>query len=83
MRRPKVKRNRSDLSLKSVEVELSIEISKEAEAKASGSLLWSIVSLKGSAKASSENTHTVKLTLKPVNSSRKSALINSRIIPKD
>ena len=67
---------------KSVEVELSFEISKEAEAKASGGL-WSIVSLEGSAKASSDNTHTVKLTLEPVDSSGNPALISSSHIQKD
>jgi hypothetical protein len=67
---------------KAVEVELSMEISKEAEGKASGGL-WSIVSLEGSAKASSGNTHTVRLTLEPVDSSGKPALISSSVIPKD
>ncbi len=67
---------------KSVEVELSIEISAEAEAKASGGL-WSIITLEGSAKASSGNTHTVKLTLEPVDSSGKPALISSTDVQKD
>jgi Trypsin-co-occurring domain 2 len=67
---------------KSVEVELSIEISKEADGKASGGV-WSIVSLEGSAKVGSENTHRVKLTLEPVDSSGKPALISSSHIQKD
>lgn len=67
---------------KSVEIELGIEISKEAEAKASGGL-WSIITLDGSAKASSQNTHTVKLTLEPVDTAGKPALISSSKIQKD
>lgn len=67
---------------KSVEVGLSIEITKEAEATASGGL-WSIITLEGSAKATSGNTHTVKLTLEPVDASGKPAMISSSKIQKN
>jgi hypothetical protein len=61
---------------KSVEVELSIVINREAEVKA-GVKLWSIFDLSGSAKAGDENTHKVKLTLEPVDQNREAALIGS------
>lgn len=61
---------------KSVEVELVMEISKEAEAKASGSL-WSVIKLGASAKAGSANTHSVKLTLEPVDKHGEPVLISS------
>lgn len=67
---------------KSVEVELNIEISKEAAVKGSGGL-WSIITLEGSAKAGSGYTHTVKLTLEPVDASGKPALISSSDLEKE
>jgi Trypsin-co-occurring domain 2 len=66
---------------KSVEVELSIEISKEAETKETGAL-QSIVSLQGPGRPDSQNTHTVKLTLEPVDFSGRTAVIASSVIPK-
>jgi Trypsin-co-occurring domain 2 len=61
---------------KSVEVELSIVINREAEVKA-GAKLWSIFDFSGSVKGGDENTHKVKLTLEPVDKNRQAALIGS------
>jgi hypothetical protein len=61
---------------KTVEVELSIAITKEAEGKASGGL-WSIIDLSASGKYANEQSHKVTLTLEPVGKDGKPTLIKS------
>jgi hypothetical protein len=61
---------------KTVEVELNIAISKEAEGKASGGL-WSIIDLSASGKYTNEQTHKVTLTLEPVGKNGEPTLIKS------
>jgi hypothetical protein len=66
---------------KSVEVELNITFSVEAEA-GGGFKLWSLIDLSGKAKTGDESSHKVKLVLEPVGPDGKPALISSSVLEK-
>jgi hypothetical protein len=64
---------------KSVEVELGITFSLEAEASG-GFKLWSLIDLSGKGKIGDESTHKVKLVLEPVGRDGKPTLIGSTVL---
>lgn len=61
---------------KTVEVELSIAVNREAKAGA-GFKLWSILDLSAEGKVGDANTHKVKLVLEPVGKDGKPTQISS------
>jgi hypothetical protein len=60
-----------------VELELQVEVSKEARGEA-GIKFW-LVSIGGSGSQSSATTHTVKLSLSPVSASGKDVRVRSSV----
>ena len=67
---------------KSAELELAITFDVEAEA-GGGFKVFSLIDLSGKAKRADQNTHTVKLTLEPVDSDGKPILIRDTEREKD
>ena len=66
---------------KSVEVELGIVFTLEAEAGA-GFKIWSLVDLSSKGKVGDETTHKVKLVLEPVGRDGKPTAISSSVLEK-
>jgi hypothetical protein len=66
---------------KTVEVELGIVFSLEAEAGA-GFKLWSLIDLSGKGKIGDETTHKVKLVLEPVDRDGNPTPISSSVLEK-